>query len=140
MSTIYLVNITECRIRVLDTRYWHLLENVLSTAQVPLKTWLPPILNRIPISTPVISFLSTVKDVPPEESIALSKEVYNCLAIIWPLSVRKVNTETLLECLGALFVAVNSEPFDTNICHIGTWICKSFNISLSNSSNKKKVR
>ncbi|KAF9036465.1 hypothetical protein BDZ89DRAFT_1157548 [Hymenopellis radicata] len=124
---------------VLDVRYWELLSDVLSSPQVPLKTWLPSMLNRISVATIVVSLLSSLNTLENERQTALSISASKCLSILWPLSVRKIGVDALLECLGAFLSAVNNNDLDESALQIGTWIANSFRLSLSNSSNKKKI-
>lgn len=121
----------------LDASLWKLLGDVLTNSQIPLKTWLPPILNRVSISTAVISLLSLSS--MEGSTNGLFHSARNCLEILWPLSVRKLNAEVLLECFGASLVAMKNSEHNDSIIQIVSWITKSFRLSLSNTSNKKKV-
>jgi hypothetical protein len=136
---------------ILDPRYWALLAEIISPSNPQVhspksrlpKTWLTPLLNRIPIVPVVLAFISLLPTLPKAERLSLTPVVQRCLAIIWPLGVQKVMPDTLLECFGGvlkLFKEDNDIIGDDSLKKIGEMITVSFRSVLGNAASKKKVR
>ena len=130
---------------VFDKRYWRLLLELVSTPQKgttdsrSIKTWLAPLLHRIPIGPVVVVFLNSFVHVR-EEREQLSELASSCLTILWPLAVQRMNTELLLECFGALLAFLFANTLDAGFAKNGRLVVNSYRNSLNNFSNKKKVR
>ena len=133
---------------VFDKRYWRLLLELVTSPSTPqkgasdsrsIKTWLAPLLHRIPIGPVLVVFLNSFIHVHEEEREQLSELASSCLIILWPLAVQRMNSELLLECFGALLGFLFSNPLDAGFVKNGRLVVNSFRNSLSNSSNKKKV-
>ncbi|KAG7450276.1 uncharacterized protein BT62DRAFT_962067 [Guyanagaster necrorhizus] len=122
-----------------DVRYWGLLLDVISSPQASLRTWLLPLLNRIPVLPVVVSLLRGLSDVDNQVRRHLMLLTCNCLAILWPLAVHKFTTENLLECFGIFLSSAQCCQSDRNHDQIGQWLIHSFMSSLNNSSMKKKL-
>ncbi|SJL05929.1 uncharacterized protein ARMOST_09265 [Armillaria ostoyae] len=123
----------------LDVRYWALLLDVISSPQASLRTWLLPLLNRIPVLPVVISLLKGLPDVDVPARQHLMLLTCNCLATVWPLAVHKFTTENLLECFGVFLSSAQCCQEDKNHDQIGQWLILSFTSSFNNSSMKKKL-
>ncbi|KAK0233389.1 Urb2/Npa2 family-domain-containing protein [Armillaria fumosa] len=123
----------------LDVRYWALLLDVISSPQASLRTWLLPLLNRIPVLPVVVSLLKGLPDVDAPACQNLMLLTRNCLATIWPLAVHKFTTEKLLECVGAFLSSAQCSQEDKNHDQIAQWLILSFTSSFNNSSMKKKL-
>ncbi|KAK0505923.1 Urb2/Npa2 family-domain-containing protein, partial [Armillaria luteobubalina] len=123
----------------LDVRYWALLLDVISSPQASLRTWLLPLLNRIPVLPVVVSLLKGLPDVDVAACQNLMLLTRNCLATIWPLAVHKFTTENLLECFGAFLSSAQCYQEDRNHDQISQWLILSFTSSFNNSSVKKKL-
>lgn len=104
-----------------------------------IKSWLAPLLHRVPVGPVVVVFLNSFIHVH-EEKEQLSVLVSSCLIILWPLAVQRMNAELLLECFGALLAFLFSNPLDVGSAKNGRLVVNSYRNSLHNSSNKKKVR
>ena len=133
----------------LDLRYWTLLADIISATdtQVPsaksrsLKTWLRPLLNRIPIVPIVVGFISFLPILPKPDRFSLTPVVQRCLAILWPLGVQKATSDTLLECFGGVLKLLKEGmDGDDSLENIGEIVTASFRSTFENVSNKKKVR
>ncbi|KAK0465330.1 Urb2/Npa2 family-domain-containing protein [Desarmillaria tabescens] len=124
---------------ILDVRYWTLLLDVISSPQVSLRTWLLPLLNRIPVLPVVVALLRGLSDVDVSARQHLTFLTRNCLAIIWPLAVHKFTAENLLECFGIFLLSARCCQSDKNHDQIGQWLLHSFLSSFNNSSMKKKL-
>ncbi|KAK0245997.1 Urb2/Npa2 family-domain-containing protein [Armillaria nabsnona] len=123
----------------LDVRYWALLLDVISSLQVSLRTWLLPLLNRIPVLPVIVSLLRGLPDVDIPARQHLTLLTRNCLATVWPLAVHKFTTEILLECFGVFLSSAQCCQEDKNHDQIGQWLVLSFTSSFNNSSMKKKL-
>ncbi|PIL29586.1 hypothetical protein GSI_08222 [Ganoderma sinense ZZ0214-1] len=94
---------------VVDSRYWKLLADVLTPSNTAregdhsrtLRSWLIPLLNRIPIAPIILSYLESASERDRFDH-AQYKLFARCVSILWPLAVPKFSPETLLECLGAV--------------------------------------
>ena len=126
---------------VFDKRYWKLLLELVTSPQNDSRSWLAPLLHRIPIGPVVVVFLNTFVHVHEEEERhQLSELASSCLVILWPLAVQRMIVELLLECFGELLGFLFSNPLDAGFAKIGRLVVNSYRNSLNNSSNKKKVR
>ena len=137
---------------ILDARYWTLLADIISpidpqvqeTAKLRLaKTWLTPLLNRVPIAHIVIAFLSSLTNLSSPDRLRLTPVVRRCLAVVWPLSVPKVTSDVLLECFAGIMKILKEGSGmigDDSLVIIGEMITASFRSAFENASNKKKVR
>lgn len=132
-----------------DNRYWRLLLDLITSPDIPqksttdsrsIKTWLVPLLYRIPIGPIVVIFLNSFVHIHEEQREQLSELASSCLIILWPLAVQRMNGELLLECFGALLGFLSSNPLDAGFATNGRLVANSYRNSLSNPSNKKKVR
>lgn len=129
-----------------DKRYWRLLLELVTTLQKDadesrsIKSWLVPLLHRIPVGPVVVVFLNSFVHVHEEEREQLSELASSCLIVLWPLTVQRMNGELLLECFGALLGFLFSNPLDAGFAKTGRLVVNSYRNSLNNSSNKKKVR
>jgi hypothetical protein len=131
---------------VFDKRYWRLLLQLVATLQRDtiesrsIKSWLAPLLHRIPVAPVVVVFLNSFVHIHEEEREQLSELASSCLIVLWPLTVQRMNGELLLECFGALLDFLFSNPLDSGFAKTGRLVVNSFRNFLNNSSNKKKVR
>ena len=131
---------------VFDKRYWRLLLELVTTPQKgatgsrSIKSWLAPLLHRMPVGPVVVVFLTSFAHVHEEEREQLSEFASSCLIILWPLAVQKMNAELVLECFGALLGFLFSNPLDAGFAKHGRLVVNSYRNSLNNSFNKKKVR
>lgn len=121
---------------VLDPRFWSLLSDIVSDQSKPVKHWLLPLLNRVPLAPVVVSFLELYKSAKVEIRGPLTSVATKSLVSIWPFAVHKISAETLLECFGT-FMGVTSAPKDLE--RLGTVMISSLRTSVANSSNKKKL-
>jgi hypothetical protein len=129
---------------VFDKRYWRLLLELVTTQKDTneshsIKSWLAPLLHRIPIGPVVVVFLNSFVHVPEEEREQLSELASSCLIVLWPLTVQRMNGELLLECFGALLGFLFSNPLDAGFAKTGRLTVNFYRNSLNNSSYKKKV-
>jgi len=132
---------------IFDPRYWQLIsslnlsqDSVSTTAERrPTKTWLTPLLYRIPLGPVVVSFLSLFSDVDQKDQVSLAILVSSCLSILWPIAVQRMSTELLQECYGSLLDSLSLGFNNSGISKLGRMVSTSYRNSLINSSNKKKV-
>ncbi|KAF8895057.1 Urb2/Npa2 family-domain-containing protein [Gymnopilus junonius] len=132
---------------IFDVKYWRLLSNVFglqepssrSAVSRPEKAWLVPLLHRVPLGPIVLTFLGSFHELDEMKKEDLADAVSTCLTILWPTGVQRIATETLQECFGALLLTHSLGTPSTGISRIGHTICNSYTISLTNSSNKKKL-
>jgi hypothetical protein len=130
---------------ICDVGCWNLLCNIV-TQPMPLepakdnralKTWILPVLSRNPIYPIVINCL----DLFTAQSFELTAIVHNTLLILWPLSVKKFNTENLLEVFVAVLRAVTrcetDGKLDRSLEGLGVILTSSFRTSALSSTNKK---
>lgn len=127
-----------------DKHYWRLLLELVTTQKDAnesrsIKSWLAPLLHRIPVGPIFVVFLNTFVHVHEEEREQLSDLASSCLIVLWPLTVQRMNGELLLECFGALLGFLFSNSLDAGFAEIGRLAINSYRNSLNNSSNKKKV-
>jgi hypothetical protein len=131
---------------ILDCRLWVLLHSVISTDVTlsssrsrPSKTWLAALLHRVPIGPIFMAFLNLLGHLDSHMRERLSQAVSSCLSIIWPLAAGKMSTEILLDCFGAYLSVVQWCKTDGSLVQIGNTVISSYERSLSNSANKRKV-
>ncbi|THH21561.1 hypothetical protein EW146_g35 [Bondarzewia mesenterica] len=139
---------------ILDLRYWELLADILyprNTAQTfndyarLHKTWLHPLLSRIPIAPIVISLLNLSTTLDDDARTHIYSISCRSISLLWPLAVAKITPDTLLDCFGALLGSLASHDTlrkllaEDGLRKIGNLITASFRIAFSNSSNKKKL-
>lgn len=107
-----------------------------------------PLLNRVPTAPVVLSYLEAVATEGSLDS-AQHALVTQCITVLWPLAVPKLNPETLLECFGAalrLVVALGDPHLsDGRMQALDdrralSMIVSSYRTALSNSGSKRKVR
>ncbi|KAL1952185.1 hypothetical protein VTO73DRAFT_1334 [Trametes versicolor] len=131
---------------VRDSRYWALLSNVLAVSGADkhgdhgraLRAWLVPLLNRVPTAPVVLSYLEAVAT---EGSLDSAQHALGtqCITVLWPLAVPKINPETLLECFGtALRLVVALGDPDLSDDRALSLIVSSYRTALSNSGSKRK--
>ncbi|KAG6891425.1 hypothetical protein C0992_007204 [Termitomyces sp. T32_za158] len=133
---------------LLDLRFWTLLHDVISSTNTggsswtqtrPLKTWLPPLLSRVPFAPSVVALLSCLGRLDSTLRDSVVPVMFSALEILWPVSAQKMNTEAILECFGAFLMAYYEAQGADNLVRIGTLIVASYRNSMSYSSNKKKI-
>ncbi|KAH0590433.1 hypothetical protein H2248_000586 [Termitomyces sp. 'cryptogamus'] len=134
---------------LLDLRFWTLLNDVITSTSTggssgtqtrPLKIWLPPLLSRIPVAPSLVALLRLLGRLDPALRSSVVPVIFSSLAIIWPVSAQKINTEAMLECFGAFLTAYHGAHVANDyFMRIGSLITTSYRNSVSNSSNKKKV-
>ncbi|KAF5368462.1 hypothetical protein D9758_002365 [Tetrapyrgos nigripes] len=127
---------------LLDTRFWRLLLDVISTSDpLPSSSWLPAILSRTPLIPIVVSLLETLCKVDLVVHSEVLTLVRPCLAILWPISTQKMTTEALLDCFASFlrFMKSRSQELDINPNHVGLFIVTSFRRSFATCSTKKKI-
>ncbi len=99
-----------------------------------------PLLNRVPTAPVVLSYLEAVATEGSLDS-AQHALVTQCITVLWPLAVPKINPETLLECFGAaLRLVVALRDPDLSDDRALSLIVSSYRTVLSNSGSKRKVR
>jgi hypothetical protein len=124
----------------LDAEHWALLAEILVSSESgrhnrPLRTWVLPILHRIPLGP----ILKHVLDHIPQHAEALTPLVERSMHILWPMSVQKSTVETLLDVFGAVLRATVRCQADQRLARIGVLVSSSFRSVLGNTSSKKKV-
>ncbi|KAI0963291.1 hypothetical protein AcW1_000407 [Taiwanofungus camphoratus] len=140
---------------VLDTRYWKLLFDIISYTDASkanghsraLKTWLVPLLNRVPVAPIIVAFFSMSESSGRDGMCSLDVLVSRCLTVLWPMAVPKFSPETLLECFGAVIVhsmnhidrIVTSADFEKDTMQAQSLVVSSYRTAFSNSANKKKL-
>ncbi|KIM48444.1 hypothetical protein M413DRAFT_440178 [Hebeloma cylindrosporum] len=132
---------------IFDARYWKLLsslnlsqDSASPTAERrPTKTWLIPLLHRVPLGPVVVSFLSLFKAVDEKDQMHIADLVSSCLSTLWPIAVQRMNTELLQECYGSLLNTLSLGLNNSGISKLGRMVSTSYHNSLTNSSNKKKL-
>ncbi|KII93436.1 hypothetical protein PLICRDRAFT_35642 [Plicaturopsis crispa FD-325 SS-3] len=131
----------------LDVRYWSLMADVISPHDFEqtrvntraIKTWLLPLLNRVPIAPIAISFLRLLPHTDNSQQELLLSFAHRLFLVLWPLGVQKLGSEVLLECFGAVLDAVKEKTLTEDFARTASLIVRSFRTSLSNSANKKKL-
>jgi hypothetical protein len=130
---------------LIDTRFWTLLAEIVSVTEVsasarPPKTWLVPLLTRIPIAPTIVSFLDLLPALDEKRRQELTLSVCRCLFIIWPLGVPKFGYDALSDCFSAILRTFRLCEADEKLAQICCLITSSFLTSLANVSNRKKVQ
>ncbi|KAH9853182.1 Urb2/Npa2 family-domain-containing protein [Lenzites betulinus] len=139
---------------VRDSRYWALLARVLAFPGADkhgdggraVRIWLVPLLNRVPVAPIILSYLESVAAEGSLDS-AQHSLFTQCIGVLWPLAVPKINPETLLECFGAALqlVVVLRDPdsSDGGLQALDdrralSLIVSSYRTALTNSGSKRK--
>lgn len=127
---------------IFHIRYWELLHaicearEVKSTNHRDLKTWLTPLLHRIPLGHVVVSFFTFFSANQENQLAALASCFTSCMTILWPIAVQKMGAELLQECFGSLLLPVSVY---SELRRVGLIMTASYRDSLANFSNKKKA-
>lgn len=139
---------------LVDLQVWKLLDDILEasanptrgshiSSSRPLRTWLLPLLNRIPTAPILITFLNSVAQ---GASSALLFHATRTLVSIWPLAVPKISVDTLLDCYAAVtglfmrqFWKTCDTPTASLLIRLANLVVSSYRSSLAHSSAKKKV-
>ncbi|CAA7264694.1 unnamed protein product [Cyclocybe aegerita] len=127
---------------IFDARYWQLtlgiIAHQLSEETRSVKTWLTPLLHRIPQGPVVAAFLDSFNDTQVDNKDDLADVVSASLSILWPVALQRMSVELLQECFGALLM---QRPGTTSrgIHGIGHIVASSYRSYLVNSSNKRKL-
>ncbi|KAF9821856.1 hypothetical protein IEO21_00286 [Rhodonia placenta] len=140
---------------IMDTRYWQLLSDIvcssnrtqadLTGSARTIKSWLLPILSRVPIAPIVIAFLSLLSSIEHDAQLVLNKLVSRSIAVLWPIAVPKFSPETLLECLAAVLshlAALQFTRLNETVESLGAIplsIVSAYRTAFANSSNKRKI-
>lgn len=135
---------------ILDVRYWSLLADVLYpiNATSPhesvklYKSWLLPLLNRIPFAPIIVSLLalSASEVLDDEKRRKLHESSNRAFVVLWPLAVSKLTADALMDCFGALLGVLAKEKSTTEDLQVmGSMIVSAFRSSLGNISNKRKA-
>lgn len=131
-------------------RFWGLLLNILKPSATvtdsknstrTLRTWLVPLLSRIPFAPITTSFLSLLTTPSTDFDAHTEAAAWQCICIIWPLAVPKFSPESLLECYGSLlkYLVHRHSPAELS-AQTASLIVSSYRTAVSNTTNKKKVR
>lgn len=134
---------------MLDLRLWTLLDAILQAASDPakaarpLRTWLLPLLNRIPCTPILIAFLHSVQTHTPDLLSIGSR----ALAVIWPLAVPRISIDPLLDAYGAVLDLFTRHFWNkcddmtrTTVLRLTSLVVSAYRTSLATSGTKKKVR
>ncbi|EKM83399.1 hypothetical protein AGABI1DRAFT_123732 [Agaricus bisporus var. burnettii JB137-S8] len=125
---------------VFKQEYWKLLSDVLSDKKSvnarPLKTWLTPLLHRIPLQAIMASFLANYRR--HEVGDVLADTVSTCINILWPISVQKMSLESLADLFGLLLGNTDDHHSTSSVLTIAFLVTSSYRTSLGNAVNKKK--
>jgi|ERR1700722_3076376 len=129
---------------LLDTRFWSLLDDILSvkdpTSPIrPTKIWLVPLLNRVSVVPTIVPLLNLLPSLDTKHRQNLIPMICRCYAIIWPLAVQKFGLDALSDCFSATLAVSGFCDADESLAQIGLMITSSFQTFLSNVSNHKKV-
>lgn len=133
---------------ITDVDHWLLLAEIISPLRKPedlkrLKTWLVPLLNRIPFVPIAVAFLNFIPSLTTIQRKTLSEPFSRCFLVLWPLATQKVTADALLDSFSAfldtLSVECKEQEIFGSLTVIGPSITSSYRTSFSNSTNKKKV-
>jgi len=125
---------------IFNLSHWELLLDVLTCQgpPVPLSTWLPSLLYRIPL-LPVLSAFMT-KFGEAGSPMELSTVVYSCVSRLWTLAESKMLLEDLADLFSLVLQRIDEGHLTSGIISIGILVTSSYRTSLGNVTNKKKVR
>ncbi|KAI0067870.1 hypothetical protein BV25DRAFT_1876669 [Artomyces pyxidatus] len=135
---------------ILDLRYWQVLSDILNPSEpttsqriLLTKTWLRPLVTRIPVAPIVASLFNLSIGLDGARRADLYSVSSGPIAILWPLAVQKMPPDMLLDCFGALLRVLADASFGRlphqGRSRIGQLITSSFRITLGNTSTKKKL-
>ncbi|KAH9921960.1 Urb2/Npa2 family-domain-containing protein [Epithele typhae] len=137
-----------------DSRFWGLLSDVLCVPHAArasdhgraIRAWMVPLLNRIPISPIVLSYLEAYHS-GCRDAVFGFEIAARCIAVLWPLAAPKFNPETLLESFGAVIrlgasanapVSPFNLPQTLDVSRALTAIVSSYRSCLANWAAKRK--
>ncbi|KIK71275.1 hypothetical protein GYMLUDRAFT_254519 [Collybiopsis luxurians FD-317 M1] len=120
-----------------DIPSWQLLLDVCQSAN--FEPWLAPLVHRISFARIIIQFLQSIQNTLLDTNAQLTRLMYECTTILWPLCVSKMSSELLLECFGASLRFCRDREPNEYIGHIIINVTNSFDRSLNTSSSKKKI-
>ncbi|VDB84507.1 unnamed protein product [Peniophora sp. CBMAI 1063] len=131
---------------VTDRRYWELLSSVLSIllqsgpSATSTKTWLLPLLNRIPLVPICASLLERASKMDSGSATTLLDVSAQAICALWPLASPKFTVDILLDCFGALLSTAARLPNDSvGLTQIGAGLNASLLEAFHHSYNKRKV-
>ncbi|KAI0690683.1 Urb2/Npa2 family-domain-containing protein [Cytidiella melzeri] len=137
---------------LLDLQIWQLLSDILhvsaksttgSRTSRTLRTWLLPLLNRIPTAPILVAFLGLADHDFPT---ALLYVGCRTLSLLWPIAVPKINIDTLLDCYSAVVRCLARREWQQPegntreaVTRLVDLVVASYRSSLSNSVAKRKL-
>lgn len=131
---------------IFDIRYWQLLSSVTeaqdNTPKVvdirTNKSWKATLLHRVPLGPVVVAVLSSFDNIARHDDLLTI--ITSCLSGLWPFSVQRMNVELLQSSFGAFISCTLKDNLNAGMVQLGKIISTSYRDSLTNSSQKKKVR
>ncbi|KAI0082239.1 hypothetical protein K474DRAFT_1586046 [Panus rudis PR-1116 ss-1] len=141
---------------LLDSRHWKLLADILTSTSSPInsestqsaRTWLVPLLNRVPFAPVLIAMLN----IGTTQALKIDTETMHnailCSNSIWAMASPKFTLETLLDCFGSLLkylgaglhrIAADHDDVITPFTRLVSNICNTYRDVLQNSAHKKKA-
>ncbi|KAI0343910.1 hypothetical protein BDW22DRAFT_1473650 [Trametopsis cervina] len=137
---------------LLDVQIWTLLHDILQTsaslsrgslASRPLRTWLLPLLNRIPTAPILVALFTLVDHESPPELLYVASKAF---ALLWPMAVPKIGIDSLQDCYGSVTRLLaqpvkkqSNEATDASVFRLVDLVVASYRSSSANSSAKKKL-
>jgi hypothetical protein len=107
------------------------------------RTWLAPFWGRASFSPVLIATLIVLGELDKQTAVNVAEAFASCFTTIWPLSVSKIPSETLLDCFGACLRLLGKKSFGAKALGIHTVcsaVASAYQSSVSNVSNRKKAR
>lgn len=124
---------------ILSQEYWKLLQDVLEAGGHARKSWLNPLLNRIPVTAIFTNFMNTL--IASEVNHGDALECFSKpMLTLWPFASSRASLETLMDCFTSTLSLLSSrKTLGPSISGLLSNVLKSYRLSYGNASNKKKV-
>jgi hypothetical protein len=107
------------------------------------RVWLAPFWGRTSFSPVLIATLAVLGELDEQSAVNVAEAFASCFTTIWPLSVSKIPSETLLDCFGACLRLLGKKSFGAKalgIHTVGSAVTSAYRSSVSNVSNRRKAR
>lgn len=141
---------------LVDLDHWNLLSDIITPSKNvsqaashtrPVKIWLVPLIHRTSFASTVTAYLGLSVGLDIATKSTLDHSFYRCLQSLWPLAAPKLSTETTLDIFGASLDSLRASSLQqpqnldpSGSIKICSMITSCYRSSLSNASNRKKVR
>jgi hypothetical protein len=136
--------ITRAKNPITNPEYWKLFSLLVSEkAPSTDKNWLHLVATRFPLQHLVVTYLTLSPQMDKSISSETNPLFLKCFQTFWTMTVTRLSSDQLLDCYGALLLALQSKSgtptSSTSSEAIAVTISTSYRLGVSTAGNKRKV-